>query len=232
MEYLQLKHSVEQLTECLKIMPKEDRLIVKQLVKKYQDKLKSIDYLDETNEFFDDKELRHINCYMSNFKNKLFKPFEDEIERIQDEISEKSGFDYAYEKSLSVYQRIDTIAAYYCAKKHFRWTRNYQRKIHKQIESKSKVYKNVERECESKREIFYQLLDESRDFQEAEKQLDEVKAKFASFDIDLKLKNMIAYKSRNMESKAITSTGYAVIREIISTEIERQWINFTTFAAL
>lgn len=226
MEYLQLKHSVEQLTECLKIIPNKDKQVIKDLIKKYNEQLKSINYLDEKNEFFDKKETRHINQFMSNLKNKIINPYYSKIYEIEDKIAEQCGYNEVEKKYNEISDKIGRIADLYCERNFYHFNiQHYMRKV-KSIEKKSKVYQNVSRLFDIKRNEYLKLADTSKELKQAEKNKKDMQSLLDNFDIDLKLKNMIAYRARNMENKSITSTAGNTIREIISTEIEKQWLNF------
>ena len=226
MEYLQLKHSVEQLTECLKIIPKEDKKIIKDLINKYNIKLSSINYLDENNDFFDGKEQRHINQFLSCLRQKILKPYEDKRSEIEDKISLDSGLTEADKKYDEIWSKIDRIAKNYCEKNFSSWNHTNETKIARKIKEKSKVYKNIEKELHKKYDEYDNLLDQSKEFKKAQSSIEKIKYLLDNFDLDLNIKNMIAYRSRNMESKSITSTAGNTIREIISTEIEKQWLTF------
>lgn len=226
MEYLQLKHSVEKLTDCLKIMPKEDKNILQDLINKYNKQLKSINYLDENNEFFDQKELRHINQFLSNLKAKVIKPYTDKVYQIEDEIGEECGYNEAEKKFYEISNKISRIAQLFCKRNFYSYNFSYILKKEKSIEEKSKVYKDAKRLLELKNEEFWKLSENSEVLKQAEKDKEVMQSLLDKFDIDLKLKNMIAYRARNMECKAITSTAGNTIREIISTEIEKQWLKF------
>ena len=219
MEYLQLKYSVEKLTECLKVLPEKDRGHLSELLLTYKEQLKSIDYVNESNDFFDKKEIRHINRFISEFKGKVLKPYIDEINDIEEKICISSGLRESNKKISLMYDKISRIAEYY----HRREGLSYFG-LHEKIREKSHVYKKTWRENHLIGDVYEVLLEKSNEHQKALKKHKQIEKLINSFDIDLSLKNLIAYRSRNMNEKQ--NSIDIVIRESISNEINKQWVEF------
>lgn len=217
MDYLQLKYSVEKLTECLKVLPKEDRKPLNDLMSVYKNKLKSINYIDESNTFFDKKEIRHINQFMSRFIERTMKPYREKIDIISEKISIDCGHLEASKQPYIIYKRICKISEY-LGKKNFK----NPRVIEEQLSIKSRVFEKANKNFEKKEQIFWDLLDENTEYLEAEKKAKKMSSLINDFELDLPIKNLIAYRSRNMKEKQtpIDST----IRESIQIEIEKQWL--------
>jgi hypothetical protein len=219
MDYLQLKYSVEKLTECLKVLPKKDRGYLRELLLMYKEQLKSIDYINESNAFFDKKEIRHINQFISCLKERVLKPYIDEINDIEEKICISSGLREFNKKLDLMYNKISRIAEYY----HQRECLSYIG-LSRKIKEKSQVYKKMWKEYNLIADVYDVLLEKSNEYQNALKKHQQIEKLINSFDIDLPLKNLIAYRSRNMKEKQ--SSIDIVIRESISNEINKQWFEF------
>lgn len=219
MEYLQLKHSVERLTECLKVLPKEDKKPLQDLILKYKNQLKSILYIDELNTFFDKNELKHIERFVSEFKRRKIQPFENKVNEIEGKISIDCGHEEAEIKCDNLWNRLMKIAHYY-APRHNKHEWRYLT----ELKNESKVYKKALSEKYRKHNVFCRLCDESEELKAAEQKLENIKDVLNTFDIDLALKNLIAYRSRNMNP--LQTSIDLVIRESIQIEIEKQGLKF------
>lgn len=219
MDYLQLKHSVERLTECLKVLPKEDKKPLQDLILKYKNQLKSIVYIDESNTFFDKNELRHIERFLSDFRKRKIQPFQNKVYEIEKKISIDCAYEEAMNKLNNVYERLNKIAAYY-APRHNKNEWHY----FKELQNKSKVYERALSEENRKCDILWRLCSESEELKGAEQRLENIKNVLNKFDIDLSLKNLIAYRSRNMNP--LQTSVDVVIRESIQLEVEKQGIEF------
>lgn len=219
MDYLQLKYSVEKLIECLKVLPKEDRKPLNDLMSSYKNKLKSINYIDESNTFFDKKEIRHINQFMSRFIERTMKPYREKIDILSEKISIDCGHLEASKQPYIIYERICKISEY-LGKKNFK----NPRVIEEQLSIKSRVFEKANKNLEKKEQIFWDLLDENAEYLEAEKEAKKMSSLINYFELDLPIKNLIAYRSRNMKEKQTPIDS--AIRESIQIEIEKQWLKF------
>lgn len=219
MDYLQLKYSVERLTECLKVLPKEDKKPLQDLILKYKNQLKSIVYIDESNTFFDKNELRQIERFLCEFRKRKIKPFQNKVYEIEEKISIDCGYEQAMNKLNNVCERLNKIAGYYA----HRYNKN-EWHYFKELQIKSKVYKKALSEENRKCDVLWRLCSESEELKGAEKKLENIKNVLNTFDIDLPLKNLIAYRSRNINP--IQTSVDAVIRESIQLEVEKQGIEF------
>ena len=224
MEYLQLKHSVERLTECLKVLPKEDKKPLQDLILKYKNQLKSISYINESNTFFDKNELKHIERFVSEFRRRKIQPFENKVYEIEEKISIDCGHKESEIKCDNLRNRLMKIAFYY-AHRHNKHEWHYLT----ELQNESKVYKKALSEQYRKCDVLCRLCDESEELKAAEQKLENIKDVLNRFDIDLALKNLIAYRSRNMNPSQ-TSVDL-VVRESIQIEIEKQGLKFLKILA-
>jgi hypothetical protein len=220
MDFLQLKYSVERLTECLKVIPKEDKNYIQKLIKKYKSEMQSINFLDEKNEHFDHEEIKSIGRFIKPFREKVLYPLNERNSILHKEISDKSGLTKAEEKLEQIKNRLYKITEWsYCKKGFTRWW-CYSRETF----GKSKVYQSAYNEVERKYSVFYKMCENSKEIIEVENEIENLNAVLDLFDIDLALKNLIAYRSRNM-GKLLQGVDLT-IRESIQIEIEKQWLIF------
>jgi len=219
MEYLQLRHSVEKLTECLKIIPKEDNKHIRQLLNDYKKQMQSIKKFNEKNTSFSREEINNIKRYVSNLKNKILTPYQEKIDLIEDEINEISGFNEANKKHDDVRDRIWKIAEWMSEKYKIYKSFYYFDKIRE----KSSVYKKITAEYNRKSSIAFKMCEESKEYKEAVAEYEKVENLLGNFEIDLELKNLIAYRFRNKEKYINEPNIDLTIRESIHIEIEKQW---------
>ena len=79
-------------------------------------------------------------------------------------------------------------------------------------------------EVEMKDSVFYRESENCESIKQVESEIENLESILALFDIDLSLKNLIAYRSRNMGK--IPQGVDVTIRESIQIEIEKQWLSF------
>ena len=222
MEYLQLKLSVERLTESLKIIPKEDSEHLTKLLNKYKEQMKSIKYFNEKNTSFSKEEINNIKRYVSNLKNKILPPYQEKIDLIEDKINEISGFNKANKKEEEVVYRIFKIAEWMSEKYKIYKSFYYV----KTIQEKSSVYKKIAAEYNRKASIATKMCEDSKEYNEAVIKYVEIENMLENFEIDLELKNLIAHRFRNRHQYIDEPSIDFTIRESIHIEIEKQWNKF------
>ena len=219
MDYLQLKYSVERLTECLKIIPKEDKKVVSSLISKYNKELKSIDFLNTNNNFFDHEEIKAMERHLKPFRCEVLKPFQEAIDNIEEQIYIHVGARKADDFLEQITDRVYKISEWKAEKINKKWWF-----LVEEIREKSHIYQRASNELERKQEVFYRLQSESQKLKNAIDKKEKMEKKLHSFDIDLELKNLIAHRKRNMDK--IPENVHVTIRESINIEIRKQWLIF------
>jgi uncharacterized protein YnzC (UPF0291/DUF896 family) len=220
MDFLQLKYSVERLTECLKVIPKEDKKYIQDLIKKYKYEMQSIKFLDEKNEHFDHDELKSIERFIKPFRSKVLSPLNDKNSSLHKEISDRCGFTKAEEALDKINHRLYKIAEWRRYKKGIPRCWSYASEVF----DKSRIYQNALSEAERKEAVFYREAENCESIKQVESEIKNLESILDLFDIDLALKNLIAYRSRNMGK--IPQGVDVTIRESIQIEIEKQWLIF------
>jgi len=212
MNYIQLKESVIRLNTCLKILPEEDKAIVKKLINKYNKQIKVFANVDFTNQFFTSPENRSIATLVGAFKKRKIKPFEDEIERIEENIAEITGFHAVILENRSIYDRLSLIYDERYSDRCLNW---------RDFIKDSNVWKNSDQKYTKFYKIYEKKLAESVEYKEAEEKLEQRNELLENFDISVETKNYIAMR------KLITQKSlYIATFKTIMNEAELQFLNY------
>jgi len=221
MNYIQLKESVIKLNDCLKILPEEDKAVVKKLLNKYNKQIKVLTNVDFTNEFFTAPEKRSIGRFVSSFKKRKIKTFEDERERIEENIAEETGFNAVIVEHENLYKRLTLIYDKRYSDWRSNWSQNYDNRI-KFIEN-SNVYKNLQQKYTKFYKIYKKKLSESVEHKEVENKLEEMKRLLYGFEFNAEIKNYIAM------GRLVTEPSLRIATfETITNEAEIQFRNYET----
>jgi hypothetical protein len=224
MDYLQLKYSVDKLTECLKIVPIEDRICLDNLLQKYKKEIASIEFLNQENNVFSNEEINSIKRFIRPLKEKILNEYQNKIDLIENKINEITGFNKVNKKYSEVFNRILKIAEW--KEKKCRQNFNLIPSLYciDKIRENSSVWKKVESEWSRKLNLANKMCDESFELNEALEKYNKIENIINNFNVDLELQNLIAYRCRS-KNKLHQSIDLA-IRESIHVEIEKQWQNY------
>ena len=221
MNYIQLKESVIRLNNCLKILPDEDKAVLKRLVNKYNKQIKVFANVDFTNEVFTSRECESINKMHKKFCNNKTKPFENKIKEIKESIAEVTGFNAVIVEHKSIYDRLSLIYDKRYSDWRSNWSQNYDNRI--KFIDKSKIYQALKRKHTKFWKIYEKQLSESVEYKEVGKKLEQIEELLENFDINVETKNYIAMR------KLITQHClYAATFETIINELEIQFRNYET----
>jgi len=220
MNYIQLKESVIKLNVCLKVLPDEDKAVLKRLLKKYNQKIKVFSNVDFANEVFTIPEKRSIGTFVVAFRKRKVKPFQDEIERIDQEIQYKSGFTHCNKQLDKVYDRLTLIYDERYSDLRLGWVGNSDNRI-KFIED-SKVYQDSCREYDRLCNVYEKQLSKSIEYKEAQFKLGQMQQLLNGFEFNAEIKNHIAMSKLITEPYLRRATF-----ETLTNEAELQFINKT-----
>jgi len=221
MNYIQLKESVIRLNNCLKILPDEDKAVLKRLVNKYNKQIKVFANVDFTNEVFTTPENRSIGTFVGAFRKRKVNPFKDEIERIEESIAEETGFNAVIVEHSKIYDRLSLIYDKRYSYDYLHRRGNYENKD--KFLEKSTVYKNSQKKYTKFYNVYEKKLSESVEYKEAEEKLGRMQVLLHGFEFNAEIKNYIAMR------KLITENClYVATLETITNEAEIQFRNYET----
>ena len=221
MNYIQLKESVIRLNNCLKILPDEDKAVLKRLVNKYNKQIKVFANVDFTNEVFTTPENRSIGTFVGAFRKRKVNPFKDEIERIEESIAEETGFNAVIVEHSKIYDRLSLIYDKRYSYDYLHRRGNYENKD--KFLEKSTVYRNLKQKYTKFWKIYEKKLSESVEHKEVEKKLGEMKRLLYGFEFNSEIKNYIAM------GRLVTEPSLRIATfETITNEAEIQFRNYET----
>ena len=218
MNYIQLKESVIKLTDSLKVLPKEDKVIIENLIKKYQIELSKLCNFDPKNNVFDKKELRSINRRISNVIRKYINKYDELIERLDWSLYCKLGGEDNEAKWNETYDRLKIIF-----KKRYGGDNIHFIDFHDKFTlfiKKSRIMSKYNAINKKHCEIIDSYYKTNKELINLVKKRDLYSKMKESFDIDLELKNYIAYYYNSNLDKSLDR----VASEAINLEVEKQFI--------
>jgi len=222
MNYVQLKESTIQLTACLKILPDEDKMVIKRLLSKYKKQTKVFANVDFTNEVFSKPEWKMINRVVLSFINRKTKPFRDQIKKIEEDLCVSSGSARADTEWYTVYCRLQNIfQKRYCnLDKYYREARNDYHGTLNDFMKQSKVFNCAVEKLNKTFSIYEKMEKESIDYKNTQKKWGKMEKELEGFSIKTETKNHIV-----MRGKLTNVSLSNVALETIMNEIESQFIN-------